>query len=149
MKNIKYSIIILILSLIFLNKPIYLYANEIIIEEENYNDVITYANQFVGNPYKWGGNSLTKGCDCSGFVVQIYKHFNIDLSKKRNSTALRTVGKKISINNIKKGDIICYPHHVALYAGNGKIIEAQSKRTGITNTRKLRKNKIITIRRVL
>lgn len=113
------------------------------------NDVVTYANKFVGNPYKWGGNSLKHGCDCSGFVVQVYKHFDINLSNHRNSTALRYVGKKIKKKNIKKGDIVCYNHHVAIYAGKGRIVEAQSSSAGITNTRKIRKWKVITVRRIL
>lgn len=112
-------------------------------------DVVKYAEKFVGNRYRWGGNSLKHGVDCSGFVVQVYKHFGVNLSGSRTSAALRHVGKRVKKKNIKKGDIVCYPHHVAIYRGHGKIVEAQSSRAGITKTRGVRMYKVITIRRVL
>lgn len=145
--KIKKSLIIILL-LIF---SLFIQNEQVIAKTNNVTGsrVVKYANKFVGNPYKWGGNSLTNGCDCSGFVVQVYKKFDVDLSKTRNSTALRTVGKKVNINKVKKGDIVCYNHHVAIYAGGGKIVEAQSAKAGITNTRGLRKNKVITVRRLL
>ncbi len=111
--------------------------------------VIAYAQQFVGGPYVWGGNSLTNGCDCSGFVVQIYKHFGINLSGSRHSSALRSVGRAVSIENIQPGDIVCYSGHVALYAGGGVIIEAQDSKHGITCSRSVYNAKILAIRRVI
>lgn len=111
--------------------------------------VVGYANQFVGNRYVWGGNSLTNGCDCSGFVVQVYRHFGIDLSGSRNSAALRSVGQAVSPDNIQAGDIVCYPGHVAIYAGNGCIVEAQSSRAGITNNRAWNHGTVLAIRRVI
>lgn len=111
--------------------------------------VIEYAKKFVGNPYVWGGNSLTEGCDCSGFVVQIYKNFGIDLSETRNSTLLRDVGRAVTLDDIQLGDIVCYSGHVALYAGNGQIVEAQSSRAGITLGRSVTCKDIITIRRII
>ena len=111
--------------------------------------VAGYANQFVGNRYVWGGNSLTNGVDCSGFVVQVYKHFGINLSGSRNSAALRSVGKAVSPSNIQAGDIVCYPGHVAIYGGNGNIIEAQNKRNGITNNRAWNHGTVLAIRRVI
>ncbi|MDD6550303.1 MAG: NlpC/P60 family protein [Lachnospiraceae bacterium] len=111
--------------------------------------VVSYANQFVGNPYVWGGNSLTNGCDCSGFVVQVYRHFGINLSGSRNSAALRSVGQAVSPGNIKAGDIVCYPGHVAIYSGNGCIVEAQSSRAGITNNRAWNHGTVLAIRRVI
>ena len=113
------------------------------------SEVVSYANQFVGNPYVWGGNSLTEGCDCSGFVVQVYKHFGINLSGSRNSAALRSVGQKVSYENLQLGDIVCYSGHVAIYAGGGLIVEAQSTATGITNYRPVTCHKILAIRRVI
>ena len=111
--------------------------------------VVSYANDYVGNPYVWGGNSLTNGCDCSGFVVQVYAHFGIDLSATRSSAALRSVGSAVSINNIQAGDIVCYPGHVGIYAGDGTIVEAQSSRAGITNNRSVYCHEILAIRRVV
>ncbi|MBQ2577559.1 MAG: C40 family peptidase, partial [Lachnospiraceae bacterium] len=111
--------------------------------------VVSYARQFVGNRYVWGGNSLTNGCDCSGFVVQVYRHFGIDLSGHRNSAALRSVGSAVSANNIQPGDIVCYPGHVAIYAGGGLIVEAQSSRAGITCNRTWNHGTVLAIRRVV
>lgn len=111
--------------------------------------VVSYANQFVGGPYVWGGNSLTGGVDCSGFVVQVYKHFGIDLSGHRNSAALRSVGRAVSYDNMKAGDIICYSGHVGIYTGAGTIVEAQSTRAGITNNRSVNNKTILAIRRVI
>ncbi len=113
------------------------------------SSVASYASQFVGNPYVWGGNSLTSGCDCSGFVVQVYSHFGIDLSATRTSGALEGVGQSVSYENIQPGDIVCYPGHVAIYAGGGRIVEAQSSKTGITSNRSVTCSSITAIRRVV
>ena len=113
------------------------------------SSVASYASQFVGNPYVWGGNSLTSGCDCSGFVVQVYSHFGVDLSATRTSGALEGVGQSVSYENIQPGDIVCYPGHVAIYAGGGRIVEAQSSKTGITSNRSVTCSAITAIRRVI
>ena len=113
------------------------------------SSVVSYASQFVGNPYVWGGNSLTNGCDCSGFVVQVYKHFGINLGGSRNSSALRSVGKAVSYDNMKAGDIICYSGHVGIYTGAGTIVEAQSSKAGITMGRSVNCKTILAIRRVI
>lgn len=130
-------------------------------EEEEYDDdpapstsvsgssVAGYAAQFVGNPYKWGGNSLTSGCDCSGFVVQVYSHFGINLSGSRSSGALQGVGKSVSYESMQPGDIVCYSGHVAIYAGGGRIVEAQSTNAGITSNRSVTCKPILAIRRVV
>lgn len=111
------------------------------------SDLVSYALQFVGNPYVWGGNSLTNGCDCSGFVNQVYKHFGF--SMPRYSQAFKNVGQPVAFENIKAGDIVVYPGHVAIYIGNGCIVEAQSSRAGITSSRSVTCNTITAIRRVL
>lgn len=113
------------------------------------SSVVSYANQFVGNPYVWAGNSLTNGIDCSGFVVQVYGHFGINLSGSRQSSLLRSVGQPVSFDSMQPGDIVCYPGHVAIYAGGGKIVEAQSSSTGITNYRDVTCHTILAIRRVV
>ena len=110
-------------------------------------DIVAFAQQFVGNPYVWGGNSLTNGVDCSGFVHQVYAHFGI--STPRYSQAFKSVGQPVSYQNIQAGDVVVYPGHVAIYIGNGNIVEAQSTRAGITNSRPVNCNTITAIRRLV
>lgn len=110
-------------------------------------ELVNYALQFVGNPYRWGGNSLTNGCDCSGFVHLVYQHFGI--STPRYSQSFKTVGQPVAYENIKPGDVVVYPGHVAIYIGNGLIVEAQSTRAGITRNRSVNCHTITAIRRLL
>lgn len=112
-------------------------------------DVVAYASQFVGNPYVWGGTSLTDGADCSGFVQAVYRNFGISWGSRMTSASFRTVGQEVSYDYMQAGDIVCYSGHVGIYMGNGKIVEAQSVRAGITNSRNVDCRTIITIRRVL
>ena len=115
--------------------------------------LVSYARQFVGNPYVWGGNSLTKGCDCSGFVHLVYKNFGY--KTVRYSMSFLYEGTPVSRENIKPGDIVIYARsgegigHVAIYAGNGKIVEAQSSKAGITDNRSVDCRTIVGIRRIL
>lgn len=111
------------------------------------DELVAYALQFVGNPYKWGGNSLTEGCDCSGFVHLIYAHFGF--STPRYSQSFKSVGQPVAYENIKAGDIVVYPGHVAIYIGNGCIVEAQSTKAGITSYRSVNCHTITAIRRLL
>ena len=92
--------------------------------------VIDYACQFVGNPYVYGGTSLTNGTDCSGFTQAVYKHFGISLP--RDSFSQRSCGVGVSYDEAQPGDIVCYAGHVALYMGGGMIVHASTERTGIT-----------------
>lgn len=110
------------------------------------SDVVDYACQFVGNPYVYGGTSLTKGCDCSYFVKACYGHFGISLP--RTSYQQRSVGEAVSYNNAKAGDIICYAGHVAIYMGDGKIVHAANEKQGICYGTATYRT-IITVRRVL
>ena len=91
--------------------------------------VASYGCQFVGNPYVWGGESLTNGADCSGFVKSVYGHFGVSLP--HSSGALKGVGRAVSTSDMQPGDIVCYSGHVAIYIGGGQIVHASSPSTGI------------------
>lgn len=93
--------------------------------------VAEYALQFVGNPYVYGGTSLTNGADCSGFVMSVYANFGVSLP--HSSAADRSQGYAVEggLENAQPGDLICYSGHVALYIGNGQIVHASTSKTGI------------------
>lgn len=91
--------------------------------------VANYACQFVGNPYVYGGSSLTSGTDCSGFIMSVYAAFGVSLP--HSSSALRSVGYEVGTDSMQPGDIVCYSGHVALYIGNGTIVHASTEATGI------------------
>ena len=92
--------------------------------------VADFACQFVGNPYVWGGTSLTDGADCSGFVMSVYSNFGVSLP--HSSAADRNVGSAVDgLENAQPGDIVCYSGHVAIYIGNGQIVHASTAKTGI------------------
>ena len=109
-------------------------------------EVVNFAMQFVGNPYVWGGTSLTNGCDCSGFVMSVFGHFGISLP--HSSYALRSCGQGVSYSNAQPGDLICYSGHVAIYIGGGRIVGAQSSAIGIA-TQNATYRTILAVRRVL
>lgn len=109
--------------------------------------VAAYALQFVGNPYVYGGCSLTKGTDCSGFVMLIYRHFGVNLP--HYDAAIRTKGKSVpSLQEAKAGDIICYYGHVAIYLGDGRIVHASNSRDGIKISERADYRTIAGIRRI-
>lgn len=110
------------------------------------SDVVAYACQFIGNPYVWGGESLTNGADCSGFIKSVYANYGISLP--HSSLALQREGSEVSYSNAQPGDIICYAGHVAIYMGGGQIVHASSPETGI-KTGSATYRPIITVRRVL
>lgn len=96
--------------------------------------VVNYACQFVGNPYVWGGTSLTNGADCSGFVMSVFSHFGISTGRSSRDQAAR--GKAIPVSEVKPGDLLFYAsgsyiNHVGIYVGNGKIIHSSTPATGI------------------
>lgn len=98
-------------------------------------ELVEYAKQFLGNPYVWGGTSLTKGTDCSGFTLSVFKKFGVKLSHHAATQAKE--GTKISASDLQPGDLVFYAdsrgniNHVALYIGGGQVIHASSARTGI------------------
>ena len=108
--------------------------------------VAEYALQFVGNPYVYGGTSLTNGADCSGFVMSVYANFGVSLP--HSSAADRTQGYAVNgLENAQPGDLICYSGHVALYIGNGQIVHASNRKTGIIVSNASYR-KILAIRRI-
>lgn len=108
--------------------------------------VAEYALQFVGNPYVYGGTSLTNGADCSGFVMSVYANFGVSLP--HSSAADRTQGSAVDgLENAQPGDLICYSGHVALYIGNNQIVHASSSKTGIIVS-KADYRSILAIRRI-
>lgn len=113
--------------------------------------VAAYALKFVGNPYVYGGTSLTKGTDCSGFTKSVYAHFGIKLNRVSRDQAKQ--GKKVSVSNAKAGDLVFYSkggriNHVALCIGNGKVVHASSPKYGI-RTSNIGYRKVTCVRRVL
>ena len=107
--------------------------------------VVSYAAQFVGNPYVYGGSSLTNGTDCSGFVMSVYSAFGVGLP--HSSAAMRSVGYGVDVNAMQPGDIVCYSGHVGIYAGNGTIVNALNQTHGITYTN-VNYSPILAVRRI-
>lgn len=91
--------------------------------------IVDYACQFIGNPYVWGGTSLTNGADCSGFVQSVFAHFGISLP--RTTWDMENVGTPVSYDQAIPGDIILYNGHVGIYMGNGQIVNAINSSRGI------------------
>lgn len=110
-------------------------------------DIVAYALQFVGNRYVYGGSSLSKGTDCSGFVMRVYEEFGYELP--RSSYYQRSAGVNVSEEDIQPGDIVCYSGHVAIYMGDGKIVHASNAKEGIKVSDDYTYRKVLSIRRIL
>ena len=109
-------------------------------------DVVKFARQFIGNPYVYGGTSLTNGADCSGFVMSVYANFGVSLP--HSSAADRNVGAAVNgLENAQPGDLICYSGHVGIYAGDGRIVHASTSKTGIIESSATYRS-ILSIRRI-
>lgn len=115
------------------------------------SSVANYALQFVGNPYVWGGTSLTGGADCSGFVQSVYAAFGVSLP--RTSYAQMSAGYEVSYSEAQPGDLICYGGHIAIYIGNGQIVHASNSAPypagGIKVSSNAAYRTILSVRRVM
>ena len=111
------------------------------------SSVVDYATQFVGNPYVWGGTSLTSGADCSGFVQSVYANFGVSLP--RTSYEQQNAGVEVSYADAQPGDLICYGGHVAIYMGNGQIVHASNSRDGIKISDNAAYRTITSVRRLV
>lgn len=108
--------------------------------------IAKYGCQYIGNPYVWGGTSLTEGADCSGFVWRIYKNFGYSLP--RTSYEQRSAGTGVAYENAQPGDLICYDGHVGMYIGDGLIVHASNKKSGI-KVNKATYRTILAVRRII
>lgn len=111
------------------------------------SSVVDYATQFVGNPYVWGGTSLTDGADCSGFVQSVYSNFGVSLP--RTSYEQQNAGTEVSYEDAQPGDLICYGGHVAIYMGDGKIVHASNAKDGIKISDNAAYRTILSVRRLV
>ncbi len=111
------------------------------------SSIVDYATQFVGNPYVWGGTSLTGGADCSGFTQSVYANFGISIP--RTSYEQQNAGTEVSYADAQPGDLICYGGHVAIYMGNGRIVHASNSVDGIKISDNAAYRTIVSVRRLV
>lgn len=108
-------------------------------------NVADYALQFVGNPYIYGGTSLTNGTDCSGFTQSVYRHFGVSIPRTSGEQA--GFGREVPYEDMEPGDLVCYSGHVAMYIGGGRIVHASSRKEGIKVSNDPAYRTIVSIRR--
>lgn len=108
-------------------------------------NVADYALQFVGNPYVYGGTSLTGGTDCSGYTQSVYRHFGVSIPRTSGEQA--GFGREIPYEEMEPGDLVCYSGHVAMYIGGGRIVHASSRKEGIKVSNDPAYRTIVSIRR--
>lgn len=108
-------------------------------------NVADYALQFVGNPYVYGGTSLTNGTDCSGYTQSVYRHFGVNIPRTSGEQA--GFGREIAYGDMEPGDLVCYSGHVAMYIGGGRIVHASSRKEGIKVSNDPAYRTIVSIRR--
>ena len=133
-----------------LKKYVYISTNAPKLTGSTYNKgqtVASFAQRFVGNPYVWGGTSLTSGADCSGFVQSVYANFGVSLP--RTSYEQQNAGYEVSYADAQPGDLICYGGHVAIYMGNGQIVHASNARDGIKVSDNAAYRTITSVRRLV
>lgn len=111
------------------------------------SSVVDFATQFVGNPYVWGGTSLTNGADCSGFTQSVYANFGVSIP--RTSYEQQNAGYEVPYSEAQPGDLICYGGHVAIYMGNGQIVHASNSRDGIKISNDATYRTILSVRRLV
>ena len=133
-----------------LKKYVYISTNAPKLTGSTYNKgqtVASFAQRFVGNPYVWGGTSLTSGADCSGFVQSVYANFGVSLP--RTSYEQQNAGYEVSYADAQPGDLICYGGHVAIYMGNGQIVHASNSQDGIKVSNDATYRTIVSVRRLV
>ena len=121
-------------------------AEEVLSEEELRQQIVDFALQFEGNPYVYGGTSLTNGADCSGFVMSVYAQFGVSLP--HSSGAMRGCGYEVGTDQMQPGDIVCYSGHVAIYVGNNTIVHASTPSSGIKFTSPIDYKPVLSVRRI-
>lgn len=117
-----------------------------VIGEGNGNEIANFGLNFVGNPYRYGGTSLTNGADCSGFIYSVYHHFGYNSVPR---VGAQNIGRGVALAEAQPGDVVYYGHHYAMYIGGGKIVHAYNSRRGICVTSVHDPGRILTIRRLV